>query len=574
MANGTINKGTIVKSGGSSGGGGGSSAGASLYDIKVMSQLVAEKGWAFQCKSTRQDLSKADVPKLYEDIKDKYDNVPETFNFTKDYSNGKKLYDKTDGRVYWFTWDTLNYSTSLDLSNPQTITLSEVSYRDFVLLGTNINIVIDKSSVYQKTVFYVYDKSWNYIKSLTFDYRIFTLFKATENGFICVQYVNDEYGKFFQVIKINDDINADYVATEDLYNETNSFNPLSIAEKYYDNKIYITGRTKYNEANGSVFTLELNANDFTDYNFYKSNDAVLFDGGFTTAISSLIKKDNTFYIAYNSKICSTTDLTNWTLVYTLDGNNYVMADTDAYYLALDSGKIVMTTDFTNYETLTTFTTSSYIFYSFYATNEVIVLSMISSCYIYGQTQKTMSTDTYIINGNEVEIDYYTKDGFKICIKDSGTNDTNLATVYSYMGYYNYFVLDTIGETVSLPRNNNLYSMMYVGDDYQDTLDGITGNATRLLPQAEVISDSSASVSLAVKGNKDCQLSASALTALTLSSCEDSQLGTTIRFTSGATPTTITDSASIDWVDGATPIPSASKTCLIFIWNKIGFYKEW
>ena len=455
----------------SSGSGGGSSKGASLFDIKVMSQLIAEKGWAFQCKSTRQDLAKADVPTLYQDIKDKYDNVPETFNFTKDYSNGKKLYDKTDGRVYWFSWDTINYSTNLDLSNPQTITVTEASYKDDILLGNNINIVYDKSSVYQKTVFYVYDKSWNYIKTLTFNGRNFKLLRTTENGFICVQYVNDEYGRVFQVLKINDNANADYIETENLYDETNSFNPLSIAEKNYDNKIYITGRTKMNQGIGDVFTLELNATDFTDYNFYRSNDNILFDGGYITAISSLVKKDNTFYVAYNAKICSSTDLTNWTLVYTLDGNNYSMVDTDAYYLALDSGKIVKTTDFTNYETLTTFTTSSYTFYSFYASNEVIVLSMTSSCYIYGQAQKTMSTDTYVINGSSVAINYYTKDGFKICIAD-GTNDTNLASVYSYMGYYNYYRLNTTNETISLPRNSNLYSVMYVGDNYQDTLDNL------------------------------------------------------------------------------------------------------
>jgi hypothetical protein len=117
-------------------------------------------------------------------------------------------------------------------------------------------------------------------------------------------------------------------------------------------------------------------------------------------------------------------------------------------------------------------------------------------------------------------------------------------------------------------------MIYVGDNYQDTLDGISGNATRLLPQTEVITDSSASVSLDVKGNKDYQLINSALTSLTIATCEDSQLGTTIRFNSGTTATTITDSASIDWVDSSAPIPSASKKCLIFIWNKIGFYKEW
>ena len=67
-----------------------------------------------------------------------------------------------------------------------------------------------------------------------------------------------------------------------------------------------------------------------------------------------------------------------------------------------------------------------------------------------------------------------------------------------------------------------------------------------------------------------------LTTLTLgsSSIISSKLGTTIKFQSGTTATTITDSSNIQWADGAKPEPSASKTCLIFIWDNTGFYKEW
>ena len=82
------------------------------------------------------------------------------------------------------------------------------------------------------------------------------------------------------------------------------------------------------------------------------------------------------------------------------------------------------------------------------------------------------------------------------------------------------------------------------------------------------------VSLAVKGNKDYQLTNSALSSLTISSCEDSALGTTIKFTSGTTATTLIDNSNIEWIDGSVPTPSANKTCLIFIWNKTGFYREW
>ena len=67
-----------------------------------------------------------------------------------------------------------------------------------------------------------------------------------------------------------------------------------------------------------------------------------------------------------------------------------------------------------------------------------------------------------------------------------------------------------------------------------------------------------------------------LTALTFgsSSIDSSPLGTTIKFNSGSTATVITDNAGIVWTDGTIPSPSANKTCLILIFNKIGFYKEW
>ena len=67
-----------------------------------------------------------------------------------------------------------------------------------------------------------------------------------------------------------------------------------------------------------------------------------------------------------------------------------------------------------------------------------------------------------------------------------------------------------------------------------------------------------------------------LTSLTFDnlSVDSSPLGTTIKFNSGSTATVITDNSGIDWVDGSAPVPSANKTCLILIFNKIGFYKEW
>ena len=47
--------------------------GANLFDIKMLAQAIANKGWFFMGRTTRQDLSKSNVPTIYNNIKTKYD---------------------------------------------------------------------------------------------------------------------------------------------------------------------------------------------------------------------------------------------------------------------------------------------------------------------------------------------------------------------------------------------------------------------------------------------------------------------------------------------------------------------
>ena len=112
---------------------------------------------------------------------------------------------------------------------------------------------------------------------------------------------------------------------------------------------------------------------------------------------------------------------------------------------------------------------------------------------------------------------------------------------------------------------------------------LTGNKTSgdlgLVATADIITDLVATSKTFDSSNK---LKANAdyvfgtLTSLTFdtSSVDSSPLGTTIKFTSGATATVITDNSGIDWVDGSAPAPSSNTKCLILIFNKMGFFKEW
>ena len=83
-------------------------------------------------------------------------------------------------------------------------------------------------------------------------------------------------------------------------------------------------------------------------------------------------------------------------------------------------------------------------------------------YIYTQKIKTQYTDEYS-TGN---INYYKNGNWKICVPDQ-TNDANLDALYIARGYSPYFRIDTTNETVSLQRDNHLWAMMYVGDDFID-----------------------------------------------------------------------------------------------------------
>ena len=564
-----MSKGTLVKS--FIKGSGGSTSGASLFDIKVMSQLVAEKGWAFLCKSTRQDLAKADVPKLYADIKDKYDNADGAIQLTDKANNvyyGYRNVVYVNGAYYttyagdgmsaevgiFKSTDGNTWSKVMDLTNME----SEASE--------------DKIYIYKKKIFFVTGS--NHTRFVVFD-------TETDTGTVSTN----------PVIAGNQ-------------RRSNLF--------IYDNKLYFTA---YNDSY-KVYYVNL---DELDADLTNKTDAgtttqpIAYDGtyfyGTTTqggSYRTLLKGTSIDSITtsvgtgYASAMIATTYepnstkfvITLRTTVYQVDNGTITSKDCSSYFSG-DGGIVYLykvgenelyasngSSPYAIMHSTDNGTTWQQVFSDL--SGQVVVSSANGTIFATGGSAHKLykgtltpqtQTDTYVINGTSVAITYYTKDGYKICLKDGGTNDTNLATVYSYMGYYPYFVLDTTGETVSLPRNSNLYSAMYVGDNYQDTTTGISGNATRLLPQAEIIEDSSASVSLAVKGNKDYQLSSSSLTALTLSSCEDSQLGTTIEFTTGATAPTFTDTSGINWADGETPVFQSYQHYLIVIFNGIGFVKE-
>lgn len=555
---------------------------ANLYDIKTLPQAIADKGWAFQCKSTRQDLAKAYIPTMYADIKDKYDNCDKGASDIQDKSNIKAI---TYGDGYYYfqeyydpdNWS-IKKSANIDLSEAETI---DITFPDNEYYNTLDKIfVLENYFVFImsniSTITYIFDKSFNYVTKLSRDIGIC----RKVNDDVCFAWHD------FGIWKFNGTTGQFETVVEQVWSDENDFRLYPFRANETFTFFFCSWEYMSSNGNGMYATLVNGQLHFgwTDIdNRYKSDIITVgYDNIYAVPDGSEWGKSEflKFYkIQYNSENSQYVSIPYSTM--TVTDHSYptiphqIIKDGDTYHI-ITQYSLLTTNDFSSYSAITYTPEGDYDnFYGFVDSNSFFVLDKVQDPkYIYSGLVKTVYTDTYSIDGSSVEIDYYKNGNYKICLADGETNDTNLATVYSYMGYYNYYRLDTENGTVSLPRNNNLYSMMYVGDNFQDTIDGITGNVTRLLAQAEIISDSSATVSLDVKGNKDYQLTNSALTSLTISTCEDSQLGTTIRFNSGSTATMLTDSANIDWTGSSTPIPSANKTCLIFIWDKTGFYKEW
>ena len=580
-----ISPGTVYL--GSAEGGSGKGGGANLYDIKTTANAIADKGWAFTCKDTRQDLVKADVPTVYDDILTKYrncDNAPSSsyvqlpisecryntfclddtyFYGTTNPNHDRSLKRSPISLFPSIVWESIPISTAIT-SNGGTQNNRYLSVGDNLIVihnnvQTSVQPYYEEINIYKKSDFSLYKTirvkyqkdSWIYLLNIN-GVKTFYIFypNMDDNNYTLVTLVDNETAEF-------DTIRTDLGG--------------GIGLPSYDNGtfIFFNGADEYISKTTDNFRTITQITKFS-YNYSHSTLRDIFKiGNNMVCCCGNGRLSGTRYSTDNGETWQYYSGLGFTEI-----NNGAWCDGETFYgCCYDDGgpHLYKSTNLLNFTKLVPSETIN---------GAINVLDNPSTIFFqdgytvkYLGIVKTIYTDTYTVNGANVNINYYKYDDWKICLPDA-TNDTNLNTVYNFLGYLNYWRLNETNETITLPRNSNLYSMMYVGDNYQDILTGISGNVTRLLPQVEAIDDSSATISLAVKGNKDYQLTATELTSLTISTCEYSQLGTTILFNSGTTATVLTDSASIDWVDGASPEPSASKTCLIFIWKNKGFYKEW
>ena len=555
-----------------------------LYDIKTLSQAVIDRGWTYLCNSTKQMLPKAKIPTVYEDIENKY------FNSDKQLSDDFVQIAATSPYFMIALDDTYLYSgnsTDWKLKRTRLDNLPTTNWETFVEDEVMANQHICSLCVGEKiliaafrgnnnaTEMRVYRKSdKTLLKTYTTPYD--TNFGA--NSFASKIWINgimkfvvgykEEQGNTCKLAIVEDK----NIITDIIYTIPNAFS-FSIPN-------WIGGNFVYNkkESSGSSYNTLVTTSDFVTFNNtritsdYNNPEPILRAGNRLLACYSRISNDNGLTWQYASNI-------GITLPDNIKLSSACQRKDDFYFLRglNNPNTITYTDDIFNFRNIYTWSSNHG---SYVIVNNLSDMFFVQNGYSleFLGYNKIVYTDNYTIGGVTVAIQYYKFNDWKICISDGGTNDTNLDTVYNGLGYENYWLLDRNNEQLCLPRNSNLYTQMYVGDDYED-ITIPNGNFTRLLPQSNLITDmTSTSITFdstnKVQPNTDYEYGE--LTSLTLdsSSIIDSKLGTTIKFQSGTTATVITDNSNIQWTDGAKPEPNASKTCLIFIWDNIGFYKEW
>lgn len=421
--------------------------GSNLYDIKLLSQAVANKGWVCLGYDNRQDINKNIIPTAYNDILNKYDNA--------------------DGV------STLNTGTSI--SSSQTKGVCFVDDKWFIILSqklyyttdfTNLTLVDDTLNYHESGQIICGE---NIIMALVYDNgpiktKIFNVADLTQN----------------KIISDNQGYNRSFIDNGTLYFTNKTDKTVYSIPDNYDNA---NGITELSDYTGNLYDLYKDNNnyyallgnkvmvgtDITDINSFSElkEDNSISVNSFIVAMDNFIAylPDRSSHIKYSfDNFATTLDSTDYVDIGYLGAFTYlpIIQFNNLYYN--DNGTTYSRNIF-DFNTTTNLSISQSGSIGI-ASNDTNVVFTANNIY-YIDLQRATFTDTYFVNGNSVDIEYYRNGSFKICLKDGDSNDDNLDTIYNALGYANYFVLDTEGETLALPRNSNLWTFMYVGDNYEN-----------------------------------------------------------------------------------------------------------
>ena len=469
--------------------------GNNLYDIKLLSQAIADKGFAYMCHTNRRDLAKADVPTLYNDILNKYLNAEEhttslQAGLNKDnhrltnlcYINNKFYFvDYNNDNVFY----SLSYTSGSGIVQVNNISDIRTMYQ-----GNNCIIALSPYTAYKINPT---DNSVIELGSIQ-DTDCYGIFKVFNGKIYFIPHDNSGESKYTKIYEFVDDNSSNTMVT---YNYNGYVTDVDFYDGYYylvslnDDVRYILkglnlGNNDLADTSKWELVKQVNNGSYEKYYtqiFFAEDKCVLFVfcGGlkgydyyvldintfdtiyntgynqFGAYMSQIVLCDNIFYGVKKETNYESRDLFTYCSVFDITNkSNWV---TDSELSNFDRPYNIVFNSFLVLPTLQLFSINT---------------SSPKEIYHRG-IAKTVYTDSYTINGTTVNIDYYKFEDFKICIKDNGTNDTNLETVFNYLGYLNYWLLDTVNETVAIQRDKNTYAVMFVGDDFIDDNNNLDTN---------------------------------------------------------------------------------------------------
>lgn len=491
---------------------------ATLFDIKrrsiydISDEKLVQKGWCCISDSQPKRLAKASVPTTYEFLKDKLDN--------KETGMSNWSLTNTGGYIplfyfngFWYLRQTYGksiYRTQyLDFSNV------ELVKQDVFVYGSTTNSILKKAVINNQTVFIaiscptnyttnytirIYDTNWNIIKektvagyNTTTSLRDFCIAEDVSKIFILPGVHNGVNTEPYKLIVYNYDTDVvDYPQiTLGTFENYGTKYIVGCNVVYFKGYVYTASTVKYCKINPNDYSYEnknisengegqtdtsaayiidntrTNCFMFTDNeNLYMVNSGKF--GGFGSVYGFIekawkLRNDGTWLNLYNS------NSNNGGSSIINELNNAIIHNNTFYLSVLKNNNVYLysTVDFVNFTELYTFQYNGICTIIINDNNEICYSktnSEQSSSYAYSAIVPTVYTDT--ING--IDIKYYKSGDWKICTPNIAVgNDDNLQSVYEYLGYLNYWWIDTANEEITLQRDNIFETFMFVGDDYED-----------------------------------------------------------------------------------------------------------
>lgn len=463
---------------------------ATLFDIKrrsiddISDEKLVQKGWCCINESQPKRLAKANVPTAYNFLKEKLDGVDANIEGwqSKSFNNGifsvivddnllisyygSGIYKCKIGEINdtskWIQVNvTLNGTNAPDFSRANVIITDKVVCFTTVDGSLRYLIVLDRYTLEQ-------------VKSISLNFNSDVRFTSLVNNYIFIGINNTTYR--IPNTNIADDIVLETVKSgldiRLVFKFDGTYYYFIRWEGGYPRKWWVEKTTDFNniisigrlsgfgaDAYKCMFTYDNNGNI---YNFLQTNTIKKSKNIETWSGSGTEVWENT-----------TLDFTNYGSAYTNASEiMFIFKNQTGFVIAYnlqDGGAcIIYSTDLKNFQFIikTSFSFSSYK-QEYGDTNGDYANYGNGWTLYFSQPHAVPIVYTDTING--IDIKYYKSGDWKICTPNIAVgNDDNLQSVYEYLGYLNYWWIDTANEQITLQRDSAFETFMFVGDDYEDS----------------------------------------------------------------------------------------------------------